>query len=280
MIKTDKIGLGITTRNRDYIFTCVENIIKNSSFDKLVIIDDESETPVKIDGVKIFRFETRQGIAKCKHLFLELLDDCDHIFLFDDDCWPITTGWQEEYIRQSISTGNYHFSFIWEHYADNTTAFNKLLNIFESEKEVVLEIEGEEPIVLENFLHDTHVRIINVRKGLTAFAHSCIVRKDAFFNSGIMEHEQKWSACFEDIFALYMHSTKGTKVVGAKFFWRNHDMNMTNTLCQWTQPNSQWRDEVLRQQEQGSYKDELVSADHHEVMESAKVFYNKIINTL
>lgn len=114
----------------------------------------------------------------------------------------------------------------------------------------------------------------------TAFAHSCIVRKDAFFNSGIMEHEQKWSACFEDIFALYMHSTKGTKVVGAKFFWRNHDMNMTNTLCQWTQPNSQWRDEVLRQQEQGSYKDELVSADHHEVMESAKVFYNKIINTL
>lgn len=111
-----------------------------------------------------------------------------------------------------------------------------------------------------------------------AFAHSAIMRKEDFFNSGIMAHELRWAPCFEDLFTMYAHSTSGRKAVGAKFYWRDHSLNMSNTLCTWTQPNSQWREEVLKQQAASSYSNSEVSDDDRIVRESARNFYTQTIS--
>jgi hypothetical protein len=43
-----------------------------------------------------------KGIAKAKNMCLALLEDCEHIFLFDDDCFPKVDKWYEPYINSGI----------------------------------------------------------------------------------------------------------------------------------------------------------------------------------
>lgn len=37
----------------------------------------------------------RRGPAWARNQALQELDGCEHIFLFDDDCWPVMAGWAE-----------------------------------------------------------------------------------------------------------------------------------------------------------------------------------------
>lgn len=94
------IGIGITTHNRGDVFrTALEAIRKHAPPDSvIVIVDDASEEPVE---EATFRFETNAGIARAKNKCLELLADhgCAHMFLFDDDCWPVVDGWERPYIE-------------------------------------------------------------------------------------------------------------------------------------------------------------------------------------
>jgi glycosyltransferase involved in cell wall biosynthesis len=105
-----KIGIGITTRNRRD--TAQKTISEIKKFlpkgSKLVIVDDASDEPFK--GAT-FRFPFQAGIAKAKNKCLELLDDCDHIFLFDDDCYPVKDGWADAYIKSGLNHAS--FNFIW-----------------------------------------------------------------------------------------------------------------------------------------------------------------------
>jgi hypothetical protein len=54
--------------------------------------------------------DNRLGIARAKNKCLEQLDDCEHIFLFDDDCYPIKKGWHEIYIEASKYSGYQFFA--------------------------------------------------------------------------------------------------------------------------------------------------------------------------
>jgi hypothetical protein len=64
-----------------------------------------------------------------------------------------------------------------------------------------------------------------------AFAHSVIVSREKMMNSGILEHQELWAANFEDVWALYVHKIKNArKTPGAKVFWRNHSLNISNTV--------------------------------------------------
>lgn len=93
-----KIGIGITEHNRPEILRkCLANIKQYSPNDfKIVIVDDASIEPVK--GAT-FRFEKNVGIARAKNKCIELLQDCDHIFLFDSDCWPKVNDWWKPYVE-------------------------------------------------------------------------------------------------------------------------------------------------------------------------------------
>lgn len=116
-------GIGITTRNRNEVFEKTLSEIKKylPPNTKLVVVDDASETPVKSD----FRFETRAGIARAKNKCLELLmadSDIQHIWLFDDDCYPKVKDWYLPY-EQSKEP---HLMYIFTAYGGQTRVVNEL----------------------------------------------------------------------------------------------------------------------------------------------------------
>lgn len=97
-VKTPYIGIGITTHNRYEIFKHTLEIITKfaPAKAKIVVVDDASDMPVK---EATFRFEKNVGIAPAKNKCLELLEDCEHIFLFDDDIYPKCKDWWVPYVN-------------------------------------------------------------------------------------------------------------------------------------------------------------------------------------
>ena len=77
-----KIGIGCTTYDRpECLAKWKEQIRKHTStsFDVTYHIADDSIE--------------RKGVAFRKNECLRALKDCDYVFLFDDDCYPIKDGW-------------------------------------------------------------------------------------------------------------------------------------------------------------------------------------------
>jgi len=100
------IGVGITTRNRPHVLaTALAHFEKFGYGDKLVIVDDFSDQPLEVDPkFTVLRSPHRLGIARAKNACLAHLQDCDHVFLFDDDAWPRTSGWADMWV--DINTHN------------------------------------------------------------------------------------------------------------------------------------------------------------------------------
>jgi hypothetical protein len=118
-----KIGIGITAKDRlTSTELCLASIKKFSPNCQIVLIDDGSEVPIPN---ATFRFERSVGIAKAKNKCLELLDENDYIFLFDNDCWPIKDEWYKKYIDAHLNTGCHHFSFTFSHLSDGRQNGNK-----------------------------------------------------------------------------------------------------------------------------------------------------------
>jgi len=110
------IGIGITTKDRhDIAEIAWDNQLKHLPRDyKLVVVDDSSYEPQLyeyVDNMNLvtYRFDNTVGIAKAKNKCLQLLDDCDHIFLFDNDCWPIADDWWVPYIESGENHLMYQF---------------------------------------------------------------------------------------------------------------------------------------------------------------------------
>ena len=109
-VKKVEIGIGVTCFNRNT--QIVDTIKRINEFTKvpfkLVVVDDGSKIPV---AEATFRFEKNQGSPIAKNKCLELLDDCEHIFLLDDDTYPIKEGWEQLYINSGIKHLNYTFKY-------------------------------------------------------------------------------------------------------------------------------------------------------------------------
>ena len=95
-IKAYSVGIGITTYNRpDMLEKCLEHIYKhtNNTYQLYVAVDKDDD---------------RQGISKRKNECLRVLKDCDHIFLLDDDCYPVKDGWVDFF----VSSGYNHLLYL------------------------------------------------------------------------------------------------------------------------------------------------------------------------
>src|SRR5690606_29642127 len=91
------IGVGITTRNRlDAFEKTYKEISRLTPGAKIVVVDDASTKPVP---EATYRFDKNVGIARAKNKCLELLQDCEHIFLFDDDIYPLEEEWWRPYVE-------------------------------------------------------------------------------------------------------------------------------------------------------------------------------------
>lgn len=92
-----RIGIGCTTYKRpECLAKWKEQIAKHTFMDDVLIYIAEDTD------------HDRQGVAKRKNECLRALKDCDYIFLFDDDCYPIKDGWVEFFIE----SGNKHLLYL------------------------------------------------------------------------------------------------------------------------------------------------------------------------
>lgn len=116
------IGIGITTRHRSSVLSLtIENIVKfKPSNCKIVVSDDSDQEDSIIQNKKIcesYNVEyihdgKRKGVAKNKNACILALIDCDHFFLFDDDCYPIKNDWAEHVIKCHQESGVHHFNLL------------------------------------------------------------------------------------------------------------------------------------------------------------------------
>ncbi|ELY4070456.1 glycosyltransferase family 2 protein, partial [Cronobacter sakazakii] len=99
-----RIGIAITTHNRpDVLKQAIEQHLKHLPAGALVVVVDDGSSPAAVvpDGIRLIRHETSLGIVASKNASLEALMDagCEHLFLWDDDAWPIADEWHLPYIE-------------------------------------------------------------------------------------------------------------------------------------------------------------------------------------
>lgn len=94
-----KIGVGITTRNRSDVLNYTLERHRLYTKGKVVIVDDGGEERQNVkEGGYEYVWHERKGIPASKNRCIELLKDCDYIFLLDDDIVPVKE-WQQAYIE-------------------------------------------------------------------------------------------------------------------------------------------------------------------------------------
>ncbi len=187
------IGIGITTHNRPQQIEKTLEEVRNYAplAAKIVVVDDASKEPV---AGATYRFDTNVGIAVAKNKCLELLEDCEHIFLFDDDTYPVTEGWHLPY----INSGEPHLMYIFKDF--KTPALNDTIELYRDSKivayshprgcmlyfrkEAIRAVGGMRPEFGKwGYEHpDLSNRIFN--KGLTRFRYMDVPGSDKLFYSG------------------------------------------------------------------------------------------------
>jgi hypothetical protein len=154
-----RIGIGITTHNRSHIISkTISNIVTNTSCGgiKYILVDDNSDNNHRSENEKIAKKynisyhynKENLGIAKSKNKCLEYIDDCDYIFLFDDDCYPIRDNWWDKFIEASEETNCEHFSLTFDHTSSGRPNGNKLLGKINKNKFIIEEYSNPCGILL------------------------------------------------------------------------------------------------------------------------------------
>lgn len=101
---SSRIGIAITTHNRpDVLKRAIEQHMKHLPAGALVVVVDDGSNPAATvpDDILLIRQPESLGIVASKNASLTALMDagCEHLFLWDDDAWPIADGWHLPYIE-------------------------------------------------------------------------------------------------------------------------------------------------------------------------------------
>ena len=98
-----RVGVAVTTHNRPEVLArTLDHIMARTPGAVVVVVDDGSKVPVTVpDGVVLVRHEKARGIAGAKNACLAALmaEGVDHLFLFDDDAWPVVDDWWRPYVE-------------------------------------------------------------------------------------------------------------------------------------------------------------------------------------
>jgi len=103
-VTASRIGIAITTHNRaDVLNRAITQHLQFLPASALVVVIDDGSKPAAVvpDGVQLLRHESSLGIVASKNASLTALMDagCEHLFLWDDDAWPVAYNWHLPYIE-------------------------------------------------------------------------------------------------------------------------------------------------------------------------------------
>lgn len=165
-LNPSSIGIGITTHNRNpLVRETVAKLRQLTPDAKIIVVDDASQQPVKIKDIFVYRYEKNVGIATAKNKCLELLSDCDHIFLFDDDCYPLKAGWYEPYIESP----EHHLMYLFESWASGVPV-------------------GDDAIVYHDGQHEAHAHARGCMMYIDSIALATVGGLDTRFGKAMNEH--------------------------------------------------------------------------------------------
>lgn len=111
---TGRIGIAISTHNRAKVLnSTLDQHLKHLPAGSLVVVIDDGSKPAAVvpDGVQLVRHDQSLGIVAAKNASLMALMDagCEHLFLWDDDAWPIADDWHTPYIESPEPHLSYQF---------------------------------------------------------------------------------------------------------------------------------------------------------------------------
>ena len=202
--RASNIGIAISTHNRhDVLSLALDHHLKHLPAGALVVvIDDGSSKPVAVpDGVRLIRCDMSRGIVAAKNSSLEALINagCEHLFLWDDDAWPVAGGWERPYIESPEP----HLAYQFEDFATGQK-LNDIAVLYRDNKHVaytgqrgvmlyyhrsaIEKVGGFDPIYQRGMYEhsDLAMRIHNA--GLTSWAFADVVGSSEFIYS-LDEHQ-------------------------------------------------------------------------------------------
>ena len=111
-----KVGIGICTYNRvETLKKAVTAMETNTQIPHRLVVASDGST----DGTDEWLIKSKipcvlgenRGMHYNKNRLLTALQDCDYIFLFDDDIYPRNPEWIEHYLNGFECTGYHHFGY-------------------------------------------------------------------------------------------------------------------------------------------------------------------------
>lgn len=183
-----RVGIAITTHNRnEQINQMLTHLISVTPSDfPIIVVDDGSNDPVNltVSDAKVFRFEKNVGIAAAKNKCFELLMDLgvDHLFLFDDDCWPKVPDWWKAYTESPEP----HLAYIFAEYpAEHERRLNDTIEISRDDSHVAWSHQRGCMLYYKRVVLDT-VGGMDWAFGAWGYEHGSLA--DRIFNAGLTTH--------------------------------------------------------------------------------------------
>lgn len=202
---SSRIGIAITTHQRaDVLKRALIQHMKHLPSGTLVFVIDDGSKPAAVvpDGVQLLRHETSLGIVASKNSSLSALMDagCEHLFLWDEDAWPIADNWHLPYIESPEPHLAYQFLDL-----AGRNKLNDMAELYRDDKHVaytgqrgvmlyyhrsaIEKVGGFDPVYGRGMYEhpDLALRIHNA--GLTSWAFADVVGSEKLIHS-MDEHEE------------------------------------------------------------------------------------------
>jgi GT2 family glycosyltransferase len=220
-MQKDKIGVGIITCNREkYFFDCIKSI-DFTKIDKIVVVNDGSDLTDEIknyllsNNIKYILNETNIGVGKTKNKALKFLMDneCEHIFVLEDDCIIVDNNVWEKYIEAYKVTGIPHFNYgpasPWNRKQEDPT----LIGDLSRRKDAKQKTPPNPKLVIE------------YKEGLSLALYEHIVAMFTYFNISILKQVGLLDETFYNAWEHVEHTYRIIKSEKYTPFWWFADVN-------------------------------------------------------
>lgn len=201
---TERIGIAITTHNRHEVLKkAIEQQMKHLPHGALVVVVDDGSMPAATvpEGVKLIRHEESEGIVASKNASLEALMDagCEHLFLWDDDAWPIVDSWHLPYIASpephlayqflDLAVGQRLNDLAILHRDDSHVAYTGQRGVMlYYHRSAIDKVGGFDPIYQRGMYEHSDLALRIHNAGLTSWAFADVVGSEKLIHS-LDEHQ-------------------------------------------------------------------------------------------